>query len=804
MPSCVWENKSRQVPALDALREAQFYVKELHHSPARHTPSLPRLAVGFNGAELLISYLTPDETGVPVKLNGSPLKDVFVHSLYLANGISSRGALNSASEPASVQDLRNLLPRLKTIYRNVPPLTTDQGRTPIDFTVAMLTLRLLVEQHAEWGTWNEQPALESGSDKEHRIAQRLKTLVDKIEHDFELRERYGKILKFIDEGDGKSSFDFVKVVDSIARDQHHFQLIFDAFDGLPPLLNADFDLFGEVYQSIGDKATKKALGEFFTGRHIIAGVLPIFFARTGFDSSFTSLSKKKIADIACGTGGFLTETLRLAKRLFSPKSSALKRFAMNAFYGFDLGPTNASRARVNMYFAGDGFSSILGGVDALSSTFTRHVPLGGFDAVLTNPPYGQSSYGRTEEAFTREVVRVLKKGTGWGLLVLPTGVLENSRSASTRFYLLQHTVVTDVIELPKHAFAPYTLQQTAVVLFRKRANPVGVPEGDWASLASVIGHEEIACYVVDNDGYANSDKRYPTDRRDSEGRWLHDELREWIDQDSIQQRSDVYRACINRISPESQIQQSTLGAKKKYASKRLLELRNPEQGVVLLPDAILRRSLSLTSLSLFRREGNTLMGFLYKPLAELPEHWMSEVLSLLSNGLEFDHTIPTMCTSVGELFEVRKGDQGLTEEFIYQASDAGGIKVYGGGASEPKFRVRRDALRKDGSQITIHCGPKVIVAMDGTAGSMKVVNDEEFCLNHHAAVLYPYDPLLDGHWFVQQVEGTVKGLATNQKGSATLTKPSLEACSLTIPLGSELRAEIGTIRKNLLKLMRAL
>jgi hypothetical protein len=153
-----------------------------------------------------------------------------------------------------------------------------------------------------------------------------------------------------------------------------------------------------------------------------------------------------------------------------------------------------------------------------------------------------------------------------------------------------------------------------------------------------------------------------------------------------------------------------------------------------------------------------------------------------------------------ELFIVDKGDQGLTEEFIYRSFDPSGIKVYGGGASEPKFTIARDAVTKSGEQITVFKGPKIVISMDGTSGSMRVVEDEEFCLNHHGAVLSPRDPDFDLHWFVQQAESGLRSLASNQESAATLTKPRLESFELPVPQDPAIRKRIGAAHALLAKL----
>lgn len=38
-------------------------------------------------------------------------------------------------------------------------------------------------------------------------------------------------------------------------------------------------------------------------------------------------------------------------------------------------------------------------------------------------------------------------------------------------------------------------------------------------------------YIIDNDGYANSDKRFPTQLKDDDNKYIHDEISFWVDKD---------------------------------------------------------------------------------------------------------------------------------------------------------------------------------------------------------------------------------------------------------------------------------
>jgi hypothetical protein len=233
----------------------------------------------------------------------SLMGDAFPTAEFLSGGINSQGVFTARTGAATVSDLRALLPKLKTLYRNIPVLAS--GRVPVDFTVALLTLRLIVEQQPDWGTWAEMPRFSPGSKSiDHAIGERLQTFTARILTDHDLRSKYGDIFSFHEKGDAfEVAFAFSDVLAAIPQGSSHFTKLFELIDELPPLHGANFDIFGEVYQAIGDEATKKALGEFFTGRHIIGGVLPVLLHRSGLDKSFASVKNKKIADLACGTGG---------------------------------------------------------------------------------------------------------------------------------------------------------------------------------------------------------------------------------------------------------------------------------------------------------------------------------------------------------------------------------------------------------------------------------------------------------------------------------------------------------------------
>ncbi|UQT50365.1 hypothetical protein M5E87_13375 [Flavonifractor plautii] len=49
-----------------------------------------------------------------------------------------------------------------------------------------------------------------------------------------------------------------------------------------------------------------------------------------------------------------------------------------------------------------------------------------------------------------------------------------------------------------------------------------------------IQNTPIWMYIIDNDGLANSDKRFPTKLRNNRNGWMHDEISGWVSTDGVE------------------------------------------------------------------------------------------------------------------------------------------------------------------------------------------------------------------------------------------------------------------------------
>lgn len=112
---------------------------------------------------------------------------------------------------------------------------------------------------------------------------------------------------------------------------------------------------------------------------------------------------------------------------------------------------------------------------------------------------------------------------GRACIITPDGVLENPSYKKFRKELLEQCEIYAIISLPKFAFAPYTKEKTYALFIKKRSAKV-----------TKIQNTPIWMYIIDNDGLANSDKRFPTKLRNNRNGWMHDEISGWVSTDGVE------------------------------------------------------------------------------------------------------------------------------------------------------------------------------------------------------------------------------------------------------------------------------
>ena len=279
------------------------------------------------------------------------------------------------------------------------------------------------------------------------------------------------------------------------------------------------DIQGDVYEMLlSEIASAGKNGQFRTPRHIIKLMAELVAPQLG----------QRIADPACGTGGFLlgsyqyilTDLVRTSTTLSAhdkPKlqkdEDGFERAAISAvlnqkvknildqsFVGYDIDTTMVRLGMMNLMMHGIDEPKI-DYKDTLSKSYNEDSQ---FDVIMANPPFtgnidkGDINEGlklpttKTELLFVERIFNMLKMG-GTAAVIVPSGVIQNSGKAfeTLRKLIIEKAELKAVIAVPSGAFKPYAGVSTAILIFTKGGETNNV----WF-------------YNMQADGYTLDDKRH--------------------------------------------------------------------------------------------------------------------------------------------------------------------------------------------------------------------------------------------------------------------------------------------------------
>src|SRR5574343_669765 len=281
------------------------------------------------------------------------------------------------------------------------------------------------------------------------------------------------------------------------------------------------DIQGDVYEMLlSEIATAGKNGQFRTPRHIIKLIADLVQPQLGH----------KIADPACGSGGFLLGAyqyivtqlaIQAGSKDLTPDEDGFVRTSVAAaltekaqailassLWGYDIDATMVRLGLMNLMMHGIDEPHI-DYKDTLSKSYTEESE---YDIVMANPPFtGSIDKGdinenlqlgttKTELLFVENIYRLLKKG-GTACVIVPQGVLFGSGGAfkTLRQMLVDRCDLKAVITMPSGVFRPYSVFSAAILLFTK----VWGPKDKVGKAAT----EHVWFYEMAADGYSLDDKR---------------------------------------------------------------------------------------------------------------------------------------------------------------------------------------------------------------------------------------------------------------------------------------------------------
>lgn len=227
--------------------------------------------------------------------------------------------------------------------------------------------------------------------------------------------------------------------------------------------------FGEIYESIlKELQSAGSAGEFYTPRAVTDFMAQIIKPKIG----------EKMADFACGTGGFITSWLKALE----PQRKTVEDIEAfdTSVYGIEKKQFPYMLCVTNLLLHNIDTPRIYHD-NSLLYDVLDYTEEDQFDVVLMNPPYGGSEKAEVKNHFPTDlassetadlfmsVIMYRLKHNGRAAVILPDGFLfgtDNAKVAIKKKLLGEYNLHT-VIRMPHSVFAPYTSITTNILFFDK-------------------------------------------------------------------------------------------------------------------------------------------------------------------------------------------------------------------------------------------------------------------------------------------------------------------------------------------------
>jgi type I restriction enzyme M protein len=228
--------------------------------------------------------------------------------------------------------------------------------------------------------------------------------------------------------------------------------------------------FGEIYEQVlNDLQSAGNAGEYYTPRAVTACMAERIDPRPG----------ELLLDPACGTGGFLTCSIRHMRQRYV-KTVEDEQTMQQALRAVEKKQLPHMLCVTNMLLHGINDPSFVRHDNTLARPYISYGASDRVDIVLTNPPFGgreedgiESNFPKrfqtreTADLFLALIMRLLRSG-GRAAVVLPDGTLFGE-GVKTRLKedLLEECNLHTIVRLPNSVFKPYASIGTNLLFFEK-------------------------------------------------------------------------------------------------------------------------------------------------------------------------------------------------------------------------------------------------------------------------------------------------------------------------------------------------
>jgi type I restriction enzyme M protein len=231
------------------------------------------------------------------------------------------------------------------------------------------------------------------------------------------------------------------------------------------------DSFGVSYQNFVLSTVRSYLGEYYTSKTVAR--LMINLLDPG--------PQETIIDPACGTGGFLIESIRYIRENYRITESEKQKYPKK-IYGIDINPQIVSIAKMNMALHNAAEAKIIEGDFLSPKTQSENILLQNFDVVITDPPFSgyvndkkilkefEIAEKRVKQRililFIEKCLKIMKSG-GRLAIVVPDALLSNDSLNYVRSFILKNAMLEAIVSLKGRIQFEDEILKSSIIILRK-------------------------------------------------------------------------------------------------------------------------------------------------------------------------------------------------------------------------------------------------------------------------------------------------------------------------------------------------
>lgn len=314
----------------------------------------------------------------------------------------------------------------------------------------------------------------------------------------------------------------IEIADSITLDSDSIKYIVGELQNFC-LIDSERDIVADAFETFIGYSLKGAQGQFFTPRNVIKLMVELI----------NPTANELVIDPACGTGGFLVESLRYIWKNLEQTAKEYdwsedyirqekNNIATKNIKGLEKDDFLHKVTKAYMVILGDGKAGIccedtLKNPEHWKENTRSHIEMGKFDVLLANPPFGKDIKVKGEEKlkqfdlaynwkkeggtfiktnklkkeetiqilFIERSLKLLKDGGRMGI-VLPETFFHAPKLRYVLHYMLKNNNVTWMLDLPHNTFRPHNNAKCVVIILEKNR-----PQQEFINMAVAeeIGHD---------------------------------------------------------------------------------------------------------------------------------------------------------------------------------------------------------------------------------------------------------------------------------------------------------------------------